>query len=94
MQKHGLRNIGKVKRIINSFHTSHYLNDIKDENELAQRYENLDLTKRQRKVINDYVACASTANHRYADISYMCGIKDTVSLLVSLGLIKGVEAEE
>ncbi len=42
MQKHGLRNIGKVKRIINSFHTSHYLNDIKDENELAKRYENLD----------------------------------------------------
>ncbi len=69
-----------------------YLNDIKDENELAQRY-NLDLTKGQRKVINDYVACASTANHRYADISYMCGIKDTVSLLVSLGLVKGVEAE-
>ena len=70
-----------------------YLNDIKDENELGQLYENLDLTKGQRKVINDYVACASTANHRYADISYMCGIKDTVSLLVSLGLIKGVEAE-
>ena len=65
-----------------------YLNDIKDENELGQRYENLDLTKGQRQVINDYVACASTANHRYADISYMCGIKDTVSLLVSLGLIK------
>lgn len=69
-----------------------YLNDIKDENELAQRY-NLDLTKGQRKVINDYVAYSSTANHRYADISYMCGIKDTVSLLVSLGLVKGVEAE-
>lgn len=71
-----------------------YLNDIKDENELAQRYENLSLTKGQRKVINDYIACASTVNHRYADISYMCGIKDTVSMFVSLGLIKGVEAEE
>lgn len=44
-----------------------YLNDIKDENELAQRY---------------------------TDISYMCGIKDTVSMFVSLGLIKGIEAEE
>lgn len=71
-----------------------YLNDIKDENELAQRYENLDLTKAQRKVINDYMACETTVNHRYADISYMCGIKDTVIILVSLGLIKGVEAEE
>ncbi len=45
-------------------------------------------------MINDYIACASTVNHRYADISYMCGIKDTVSMFVSLGLIKGVEAEE
>ena len=71
-----------------------YLNDIKDENELAQRYENLDLTKVQRKVINDYMACATTVNHRYADISYMCGIKDTVIILVSLGLIRGVEAAE
>lgn len=71
-----------------------YLNDIKDENELAQRYKNLDLTKGQRKVINDYIACASTANYRYADISYMCGIKDTASMFVSLELIKGVEAEE
>lgn len=71
-----------------------YLNDIKDENELEQRYKSLDLTREQKIVINDYMACASTVNHRYADISYMCGIRDTVSMLVSLGLIKGVEAEE
>ena len=68
-----------------------YLNDCEDANELEQRYENLDLTKEQRTLINDYVACTLTVNHRYADISYMCGIKDTVSMLVSLGLIKGVE---
>ena len=71
-----------------------YLNDIKDENELEQRCKSLDLTKEQKIIINDYVACTSTVNHRYADISYMCVIKDTVSMLVSLGLIKGVEAEE
>lgn len=71
-----------------------YLNDRNDEKELEQRYESLDLTKEQRTVINDYVACTSTVNHRYADISYMCGIKDTVSMLVSLGLIKGIEAAE
>ena len=62
-----------------------YLNDIKDENELAQRYENLALTKGQRKVINDYVACTLTSNHHYADISYMCGIKDTVSIVSGKG---------
>ncbi len=71
-----------------------YLNDRRDEKELERRYENFDLTKEQKKVINDYVACTLSSNQRYADISYMCGIKDTVSMLVSLGLIKGVEAEE
>lgn len=71
-----------------------YLNDRRDEKELERRYANLDLTKEQKKVMNDYVACTLSSNQRYADIPYMCGIKDTVSMLVSLGLIKGVEAEE
>ncbi len=71
-----------------------YLKNFRDESEQERRYQNLRLTKEQKKVINAYVDSASTVNHRYADISYMCGIKDTVSLLVSLGLIKGVEAEE
>lgn len=70
-----------------------YLSDCRGEEEMERRYKNLGLTKEQKKIINDYVASTSTVNHRYADISYMCGIKDTVSLLVSLGLIKGVEAE-
>ena len=71
-----------------------YLNDRRDEHELERQYENLDLTKEQRKLINDYIACTLSSNQRYADISYMCGIKDTVSILVSLGLIKCVEADE
>ena len=71
-----------------------YLNDRRDEKELEKRYESLDLTQGQKKVINDYIACTLSSNQRYADISYMCGVKDTVSLLVSPGLIKGVEAEE
>lgn len=71
-----------------------YLNDRRDEDELEQRYESLGLTREQRIIINDYIACASTVNHRYADISYMAGIRDTVSILVSLGLIKGITIEE
>ncbi len=71
-----------------------YLKNFRVEGEQERRYQNLGLTKEQKKVINAYVDSASTANHRYSDISYMCGIKDTVRLLVSLGLIKGVEAEE
>lgn len=71
-----------------------YINDCRSEDELEQRYKNLGLTKEQKIIVNDYVDCTSSVNHRYADISYMCGIKDTVSMLVSLRLIKGVEAEE
>ena len=71
-----------------------YLNDCRSEDELEQRYKNFGLTKEQKIIVNDYVDCTSSVNHRYADISYMCGIKDTVSMLVSLRLIKGVEAEE
>lgn len=55
------------------------------------KYENFDLTKGLRKVINDNMACATTVNHRYADISYMCGFKDAVSMLVSLWLIKALK---
>ena len=68
-----------------------YLNDRRDENELEQRYESLGLTREQRIIVNDYIACTSTVNHRYSDISYMCGIKNTVEMLVSLGLIKGMD---
>lgn len=32
-----------------------YLNDRRDENELEQRYESLDLTREQRIIINDYM---------------------------------------
>ena len=53
-------------------------------------HESLDLTREQRIIINDYIACTSTVNHRYSDIAYMCGIKNTVEMLVSLGLIKGM----
>lgn len=70
-----------------------YQNDRKAEDELEKRYESLELSKAQRILINDYITCASTVNHRYADIAYMAGIRDTVGMLASLGLIKDVEVE-
>ena len=70
-----------------------YKADREAENELERRYESLELTREQRIIINDYIACASTVNHRFADISYMCGVKHAVGMLASLGLIKGIEAE-
>lgn len=71
-----------------------YKADRQAENELEKCYESLELTREQRIIINDYIACVSTVNHRYSDIAYMAGIKNTVELLVSLGLIKEIEVEE
>lgn len=70
-----------------------YKSDREAEDELEKRYESLELTREQRIIINDYIASTSTVNHRYADIAYMSGIKNTIHMLVSLGLIKGIEAE-
>ncbi len=92
--KKGMGNFMNRSRDALAWADETYLNDRRDEKELERRYANLDLTKEQKKVMNDYVACTLSSNQRYADISYMCGIKDTVSMLVSLGLIKGIEAEE
>lgn len=65
-----------------------YLIDKRDEEELGRRYLGLDLPKKQRVLIDDYIACVKTAGIRYSDISYMAGIKDTVKMFVQLGLLK------
>ena len=87
----GMGNFMDVSRDEMAMADEIYKADREAENELEQRYESLGLTREQQIVINDYIACTSTVNHRSADISYMCGIKNTVELLISLGLIKGTE---
>ena len=69
-------------------------NECKTVNSGGLQYNELDLTNEQRILIYDHMACNSSVSHRYADISYICGIKDTVGMLAFLGLIKGVEAEK
>lgn len=68
-----------------------YQSDTNAEGDLEQRYMNLDLTENQRMIINDYIACMKTANGRYSDISYMAGIKDTVTMFIYLGLLKDIQ---
>lgn len=87
----GMGNFMDVSRDEMAMADEIYKADREAENELEQRYECLGLSREQRIVVNDYIACISTVNHRYADIAYMCGIKNTVEMLVSLGLIKGIE---
>jgi hypothetical protein len=65
-----------------------YQGDNEDERELEQRYSELDLTRRQRLLVNDYVACMETARSRYADISYVAGVKDTIKMLIHIGALE------
>ncbi len=65
-----------------------YLKDERDTAYLEQRYMELDLSRKQRMIIGDYIACMQTANSRYADISYIAGIMDTVRCLSSWGNLK------
>lgn len=68
-----------------------FLQDEKDLSELEQRYTSLNLSKSDRLVANDYIACLQTVEHRNADLSYLAGVRDTVKLLHSLGVIKKLE---
>lgn len=66
----------------------------REEDESEEKYLELGLTKEQMKIINSYVSDVRTTNHRYSDLSYLAAVKDTVGMLVSLGMIKGVELGE
>lgn len=65
-----------------------YQRDVRDSGKLEERYNALELGKRERLVINDYIACLMTREHRMADISYMAGVGDTVKFLNAIGLLR------
>lgn len=66
-----------------------YLKDSQDLNKLEERYTNLELSKEQRMIVNDYIACGESVRARINDLSYMAGMRDAVLLLNQMGLIKG-----
>lgn len=65
-----------------------YQKDEHDLGEIEKKFIALNLPEDHRRVIEDYIACLQTADSRYADLSYMAGIEDAVSLLKTLNLIK------
>lgn len=65
-----------------------YKKDAADLSELELRYIKMEIPRKSRMIINDYIACMQTSDNRYADLSYMAGIKDTILLLSHLDLIK------
>ena len=90
LTENGMRRFMDTSRDELAQRATAYQYDCKDKQELEQRYESLSLSITQRMVINDYIACTATVSHRYADISYMAGIRDAVGMLISLGLIKDI----
>ena len=53
--------------------------DNRDLLELEQRYEKLDIPYQVRRVIDDYIACLSTRDERYAQLCYLSGVKTVIS---------------
>ena len=46
-----------------------------------QRYEELDLTKEQRKVCDEFLDCRDSQNLEYSDCSYLAGLFDAFRIM-------------
>lgn len=71
-----------------------YLKDCKDERELDERFMELEMERKQRMLVNDYIACIQTAHNRYEDICYVAGVLDAVKMLNRLGVLTGIQVSE
>lgn len=86
--KKGLRNIIDKDTDKLLFSDKLYKKDSKDEDELEKRYSALDLSKQERMVINDYIACIRTTNTRAVELAFLAGARDTIKFLNGIGLLK------
>ena len=44
-----------------------------------------------RRVVDDYIACLESRDERYADMSYVAGMGDAISLLIKMGMLNNQE---
>ena len=65
--------------------------DMDDLKELEERYASMNLPYMIRRVIDDYIACLESKSERYADLSYIRGMGDAISLLKNIGVVAGPE---
>ena len=63
----------------------------REEDKSEEKCLDMGLTKGQGKTMKQYVSDIRATDHRYADLSYLAGVKDTVGMLVSLDMVKGME---
>lgn len=89
--KKGLGNFVDRSRDTLIWDDEEYQKCSKEEDESEQRCLEMGLTKEQEKIIKQYVSDIRATEHRYADLSYLAGVKDTIMVLVSLDLIKADE---
>ena len=64
-----------------------YQSSMKKEEKLKRQYYHLKLNKKQKRILNDYIDCIQINRNRYADISYIAGMRDAIDALCNLGLI-------
>jgi hypothetical protein len=89
----GVGNFMDVSRDQIARNDEDYQQDLRDEEELAKRFQDLELLPEDRKFIEDYIMCIVSVNSRYSDLSYMAGIKDCIQLLNALDVLKKAEIE-
>ena len=58
------------------------------EEQRRQKYLNLNLNNKERKIIEKYVTQIENRCGRVADHSYMAGVKNAIELMNGLGLLK------
>ena len=58
---------------------------------LEDRYSSLKIPYVIRRVVDDYIACLESRNERYADMSYVAGMGDAISLLIKMGMLNNQE---
>ncbi len=56
--------------------------------EAEKKYVDLGLSAEEKEIIEEYIQKTRELEQRYADISYMAGMRDGFLILSSLGLIK------
>lgn len=57
---------------------------------LDEQYRALELDGNVREIVDEYIECMQKSDSRRVDLGYIVGIRNTVKLLRSLDLLKGL----
>ena len=61
---------------------------------LEKRYDDLDISLENRRIIDDYIACIHSREERRTEVSYFAGITDAVIFLKKNGIILNADDVE